>query len=147
MNQAEQDFASLFSPDVITYPTREQDMFEHWDICVDGKKIDVKGRKKINRFDNNPQDEYHFLEIKNVRGNVGWCYGKSDVIAFQVSGGWIMVETEKLRKLITEKVQKVWVNKSGDCLYKLYRRRDRLDTITMVKTSDLQTISYDFIKI
>lgn len=147
MNQAEQDFASLFPSDILKYPTREQDMFEHWDISVDGKKIDVKGRKKINRFDSNPQDQYHFLEIKNVRGNTGWCYGKSDSIAFQVSSGWIMVETEKLRKLISEKVEKVWVQRSGDCLYKLYRRRDRLDILTMVKTSDLIDISYDFIKI
>ena len=60
MNKAEQDFASLFSSDIITYPTREQDMFEHWDICVDGKKSMLKVERKLTDLTTIPKTSITF---------------------------------------------------------------------------------------
>jgi hypothetical protein len=59
-----------------------QDMHEHWDVegILDGKllKFDVKGMKKVNRWDNKKQDDIAWVEGTNVRGKPGWvkdCLG------------------------------------------------------------------------
>ena len=52
---------------------------------------------------------------------------------------------EDLQKLVKDKVQKEWVSSSKECLYKLYRRKGRKDTVTMVHNMDLVEISYKII--
>lgn len=141
----EKEFADLFPRSILVYPSREQDMFEHWDICIDGVKYDVKAMKKISRGDDLPTNIFNFLEIKNVRGNKGWVYGDADAFAFETHNKWIIVLKEDLQNLIKTKVKKVWVNKSSDCLYKLYRRSGRKDCITMVHNMDLVEVSHTLI--
>jgi hypothetical protein len=71
----------------VKWATREQDMFEHWDM--EGKleketyKFDVKDMKKFNRSDDKVQDEMALVELKNVRGNDGWMHGKADLVVFK----------------------------------------------------------------
>jgi hypothetical protein len=42
----------LKNKDIIKYPTREENMFEHWDVQYGSKKYDVKTIKRINRHSN-----------------------------------------------------------------------------------------------
>lgn len=138
----ETEFADLFPKENLRYPSKEQDMFEHWDIEVQGIKFDVKALKKINRRDSDTTNLFNFLEIKNVRGNAGWVYGEADAFAFETQNKWILVYKKDIQSLISEKVQKEWVQKSSECLYKLYRRAGRKDCITMVHNMDLVERSF-----
>lgn len=123
----------------------EQDMKEHWDIKVFAN-IDVKGIKRIDRnsdFDEN----FHWVEIKNVLGHNGWVYAENvDYFAFETFDYFILVEKEKLQELIKEKVKKEYVKTPREALYKLYRRKDRKDLISLVKTIDLIYICDKIIK-
>ena len=47
--------------------TEKEDITEHWDISTN-IKFDVKGLKKTKRSDDEPNENIHWLEIKN--GNV-----------------------------------------------------------------------------
>lgn len=141
----EREFGLLFDQSKVVYSNAHQDMKEHWDVQVDGVKFDVKAMKRISRSDSSPTNLYNFLELKNVRGNPGWLYGKADAVAFETENKWILVKLKDLQELAATKVQKIYVKKSKDSLYKLYRRFERLDLVTMVHSMDLVEISYDII--
>ena len=88
--------------------SREDDMFKHIDFYWQSPKkgiiaIDVKGIKKNKRSDNNKDDSIHWIEMKNVRGNDGWVYGKSDYIAFLTKKQILFVKLDTLRKFAEEK--------------------------------------------
>lgn len=58
--------------------------------------IDVKSMKKSNRKDATPDDQIHWIELQNVRGNPGWIYGKADFIAFELMNSWLIISRKKL---------------------------------------------------
>jgi len=118
--------------------TEEQDINEHWDVSTD-IKFDIKGLKKAKRSDENPNENIHWLEIKNVNGDSGWVYGKADYFVFETIDYWIIVDKSDLQEFIKKKIQKEWVTTAT--LYKLYRRKDRKDVITLVKTIDLMYLA------
>jgi hypothetical protein len=133
---AEKRFASLlFCP---VEATKEQNIFEHWDV-LDGKfKYDVKAMKKFRRSDDYPTDRIHYVELKNVNGDDGWLYGKADRIAFETRRYWLIVSRLELQKAIDGMdMQK------SDCPapYKLYSRKGRSDLMTLVPTIDLLSMA------
>ena len=135
---SEIEFYNMF--DNIRWATKEEDMFGHFDVVINGNiKVDIKGLKKINRTDANSTDDIHFIEFQNVRGETGWAKGKADYIAFEQTDCFIIVNRESMlnmcRSLITDRT--IYNTKE---LYKLYRRKNRLDVMTMIKTSDLTNI-------
>lgn len=133
----EKAFASIFNR---TEPsTKEQDIFEHFDLSI---KVDVKGLKKINRSDEKPNEQFHYIEIKNVNGKVGWMYGKADFFAFETNDYWILVGKKQLQELIAEKCAK---KEKGRGIYQLRQREGRQDLITIVPTLDLCYISTEII--
>lgn len=119
--------------------TRKQDIEEHWDVSVhfDGEPVlvDVKGMKKVWRYDPTPNENYHYIEILNVQGKPGWLYGSAGFIAFETENYWLLVDTDKLRDMVSKLVKKEQVDKPT--LYKIYRREGRLDVMTLVKTMDI----------
>jgi hypothetical protein len=66
----EQNFAKNLNNPV--WANDYQDMQEHWDVqgTLDGQllKFDVKGMKKVNRWDNKQQNDIAWVEGTNVRG-------------------------------------------------------------------------------
>lgn len=128
--------------------TEREDIYDHIDFkIVKTFNVDVKSLKKISRGDNSIQEDYHYLEIKNVHSNKGWCYSeKTTHFIFETIDSWIVVEKEKLQELIKKKVKKEYVKTAKESLYKLYNREGRKDCISMVKTIDLMNISEEIIK-
>lgn len=126
----EDEFAKFFNK--VTKSSREQDIKEHWDFNV---KFDVKMLKKINR-NGVPDENIHWIEIKNVRGDRGWLFGEADYFAFETEDYWAVIEKEDLQKIIKKKCtdKKIYDKKY---LYKFYSRKGRNDIITMIKTLDL----------
>jgi hypothetical protein len=79
-----------------------------------------------------------------VRGETGWLYGQADFFAFETIDYWIVVARDDLQEFIKNTVVKEQVY--TPTLYKMYRRRDRKDIITLVKTIDLMYISSSVIR-
>lgn len=109
---------------------KNQNMFEHWDVQVNGITYDVKTEKKLNRSDIDTCDVV-WLELTNVRGNEGWLRGKAEKIAFYQDEAFYIVDREKLLAFTLNLV-------NSDVFYftkqhaKWYRRRNRKDIITYV---------------
>ena len=139
MNQAELDFFNMF--DDIKKSDRESDMFGHYDfIIADKVKVDVKGAKKINRYDQAPHHDTHYIEFKNVRGNKGWVYGEADYIAFEYYDTFVFVKRVNIIELCKSKILDKSI-KNYKSIYGLYRREGREDLITLIPTKDLIDIS------
>jgi hypothetical protein len=131
----------------ISASTKEQNIDEHWDYLVekDGQefKVEVKAEKRIHRNDDNAQANYTWVEIQNVRGKVGWLFGKADLIAFQKESTFIFVKRLDLLALVNKKVDLVAkVRDPKDALYKIYRREGRKDKLTLLPMSDIEEINF-----
>jgi hypothetical protein len=127
----------------ITWATAEQDIKEHWDIegvlPILGDtpfKFDVKGLKKINRFDNDFQNDSTWIEGTNVRGDKGWIKGNANYIVFERASGWLVIDRELLYRWVLRKLRENGV-KQGKGLYKIYTRFGRQDKLTLINFNDL----------
>lgn len=138
---AERAFANLL--DNPKFSSSQEDQLEHWDVKFE-TKIDVKGLKKIKRSDLEVNEHIHWLEIKNVQGKPGSCYGEADFLAFELKFYWIIVSKENLQNFISKNIKKEWVTEPT--LYKLYQRTGRKDVLTLVTSYDLCYISSNIIK-
>ena len=123
----------------VEYATKEEDIYDHWDIKM-SIKVDVKAMKKVNRSDETPNENIHYVELKNVHGKKGWLYGDADYFAFETCDYFILVSKVKLQEFIANKCKTKELS-SYPQLYKLYSRDKRQDVITLVKTIDLIFIS------
>ncbi|KXK16050.1 MAG: hypothetical protein UZ14_CFX002000086 [Chloroflexi bacterium OLB14] len=84
-----------------------------------------------------------WIELHSVRkNNKGWLYaGKADLIAFELSKSFIIVERVELINLVEKLVDfESKVSSAKDALYKVYSRKDRYDVLTMIKSADLAGI-------
>jgi hypothetical protein len=129
----EDDFSALFTN--VTPSTKEEDMYEHWDLKIEAK-IDVKSLKKESRSDLFYNENFHWVELKNVRGKLSWLYGDADFFAFETEDYWIIVDKIILQEFIANKTKGKEIGTSKDT-YELYRRENRKDVIVKVKTIDL----------
>jgi hypothetical protein len=130
---SETEFSKLFTN--VTPSTKEQDIYEHWDLKLT-TNIDVKAIKKENRGDVVYNENFHWIELKNVRGKLGWLYGEADFFAFETNDYWVLVEKLKLQDFIKTKMVGKEVGKIKDP-YELYQRDGQKDVIVKVKTIDL----------
>lgn len=117
----------------------KEDRYDHVDFWLsfmgDGSwGVDVKGS-------NLP--EYIWCEFKNVAGELGWMYGKSSIIAFEMPevGGFVIVGTEELKDYCEKETSEEVVSSKINAYKKRYTRKDRQDVITYVTLHDLQTLS------
>lgn len=132
-----------YCDDILRISSPEEDMKEHWDceIVIDNQKmkVDVKGLKRLSKDNPLPNENSHWVELKNVNGNIGWLYGKADAFAFELYNYWLIVKKNELVNLINKNIVREF--KKGE-FYHLYRRQNRKDEIVLVPTSDLEKISW-----
>ena len=138
----EQNFAKNLKDPI--WANDYQDMQEHWDVqgTLDGQllKFDVKGMKKVNRWDNKQQDDIAWVEGTNVRGKPGWVKGKADYIVFERTDHWLLVQRQELLEHVESKLKENNFQK-GKGVYQIYQREGRLDKITMVQFEDIEKIN------
>ena len=137
------DFAKNYNiptSDII-FATPYEDMYEHFDVAVRRRsgihKFDVKGLRKINRWDSAINPDVCYLEFVNVNGDDGWPYGKSNFIAFEQLHTWIVVMRESLVDYIEYKVNDTTIYDYKEP-YKLYSRYERKDVITLAYIKDIK---------
>jgi len=129
----------------VSESSNEQDRIEHWDFFMESKKynknyrVEVKGIKKISKWDAHPQDAFVWIEIHGKQSyNNGWINGKADLIAFEMKDVFILVKRIDLFKFVQKKLSLNIVKHSWDALYKRYQPKG--DTVlTLIKKSDLET--------
>jgi hypothetical protein len=138
----EQNFAKNLKDPI--WANDYQDMQEHWDVqgTLDGQllKFDVKGMKKVNRWDNKQQDDIAWVEGTNVRGKPGWVKGKADYIVFERTDHWLLVQRQELLEHVESKLKENNFQK-GKGVYQIYQREGRQDKITMVPFEDIEKIN------
>jgi hypothetical protein len=105
-------------------------------------KVEVKGKKRIDRSDANPQEELVWIELHGVRiHDAGWLFGKADLIAFQMDASFRIVKRLDLVALVCKMIDyKSKVNSPKDALYKAYSRAGRSDILTMLRSEDLKQV-------
>ena len=99
--------------------------------------VDVKARKKVSRYSDEYDDENVWIEFNNVRGNLGWLYGKADKIAFERDFDFVLVDRESLREYCEATVSPVIVKSTAEAIYKSFQREGRKDVISRVPMKDI----------
>jgi hypothetical protein len=125
--------------------SRDENIGEHWDFQItkdmEKFKVEVKSSKRIHRNDNQAQTDFIWVELRNVRGEVGWLFGVADLIAFEKESAFIFVKRLDLLKVVNQKVNLVAKVKQADAaLYKIYTRDGRKDKLTLLRAGDLENI-------
>jgi DNA-binding Lrp family transcriptional regulator len=101
--------------------------------------------KKWKRENPEPTDRMHYVELRNVHGELGWLYGEADYIVFETRRYWIVVNRRSLMPYIEGLTEKDERSAEPE-VYKLYQRTGRQDLMTVVPTVDLLAISEEIIK-
>ncbi|MFN8383618.1 MAG: hypothetical protein U0V02_16855 [Anaerolineales bacterium] len=131
----------------VSASTREQNIDEHWDYLIEKEdqvfKVEVKAEKRIERSDHDLQSKFIWVELRNVRGKVGWLFGKADLIAFEREKTFFFVKRLDLLATVNQKVNLVAKVKSAkDALYKIYTREGRKDKVTLLPSHDVESIQF-----
>lgn len=133
----------------VTLASKNENIYKHIDLklSIYDKSsnanqiitVDVKSRKKTNRKDSSVNDDWTWIEYRNVQGEKGWILGQATHIAFERAEDFIIFPRQKLARWTKENLKELgypFARNAGDSRYKLYRRDGRLDLITQIKISD-----------
>ena len=122
--------------------TDMEDIYQHvdfWAVGSDGHTygFDAKSMKRLSR--SQPvQDEWSFVEWRNVVGKPGWLVEGSDMIAFERSDGMLIVRRLDLLQFCRRHVNRdVWVDSACESRYCMYSRPGRKDAISLFRFNDL----------
>jgi len=135
---------------IVRKSSLSEDRYKHIDFFLEQDhfkySVDVKARKKTARGDVKVNDEWTWIEFKNVLGRKGWLYGEADYIAFERAGDFLMINRENLVKFCEDKVDlKTMVSRAYQAEYKVYQRKGRKDLITRVRMDDLANLEGNII--
>lgn len=131
----------------VSASSKDENIDDHWDYLIEKTgevfKVEVKSQKRIRRGDKTEQTDFTWVELRNVRGKVGWLFGKADLIAFEKESSFLFVKRLDLLAVVNKKVNLVAkVRTPADAVYKIYIREGRKDKITLLPTSDVEEIKF-----
>lgn len=104
----------------------------------------MKAMKRIQRSDNDVQDEWTWVELHGVRPkDDGWLHGEAKLIAFETRDSFLIVKRLDLINLVHKYVNfDMNVNYAREAQYKVYQRSGRSDKITLIETDRIREILY-----
>ena len=124
--------------------SKADNIASHIDIILDKQasdktwSVDVKAMKKTSRSASSAQDQYVWIEFKNVQGNKGWLYGKADIIAFELENTFALVNRERLADWCEKNVDMTKTVKSpAEAIKKVYTRKGRKDQISLIPIKEI----------
>ena len=127
-------------------PATGMEQFDHIDFHLTSEEdegtmtamVDVKSRKRIDRSDNDFNDEWIWIEFKNVRGKEGWIHGVADFIAFETEDSFILSYRKELCDWCLDHVDiESTVSSPQEAEYKAYSRKGKQDLIARVLREDI----------
>tara|TARA_Y100001973_G_scaffold103762_1_gene171812 strand:- start:959 stop:1513 length:555 start_codon:yes stop_codon:yes gene_type:complete len=155
-HKAESDFASLAESKGwnVSKASRSDNMYKHIDFILRDMEnldsehclVDVKSRKKTSRKDKKFNDDWIWLEFKNVQGKDGWLLGSSTHIVFEREKEFVLVPRDELfnwaKQAIADRnggkiTVKCKAKNAKDARYKYYTRWNRNDLLTQVNYEDM----------
>lgn len=120
----------------------EDDIYKHvdfWAVGNDGRAygFDAKAMKSLSR--GNPvQDEWAFVEWRNVYGGAGWLVRGCDILVFERESDIILMRRSALLDFCRRKTRRnVRAQRACEAMYCVYTREGRRDEISLFKFSDL----------
>lgn len=128
--------------------SRNEDMRKHIDVFIRKNNrtfsVDVKAPKRPSRHSTSNFMETTWIEIENVRGDVGWIYGEQDLIAFDFDDKFILVKRTELMSYIESIIvlEKNITSNIRNADYSLYQRPGRKDIISRISSSDLYMLEH-----
>ena len=132
----------------ISYPTKQQDIYDHWDVCGvlpiisnDKHKFDVKSSGKLKYSTDKIIMDSIWVEGTNISGKDGWVKGKADFIVFERETSWFVVNRKELLNLTMQKLKENNFKK-GKGIYLIHTRDGRKDKVTQVLFNDMKEINY-----
>lgn len=143
----EAEFASDFckarglSSSLVEEASKEDDIYRHIDIWIGSNSFDVKAAKKTNRSDVLPNYNIHWVELRNVNGDKGWLFGQADYIAFELETTWCICPRTSLIQSLRSKIDFSSFTTNRDDMFKVYRRKNRLDAIVKVDSEFLTKVT------
>jgi len=145
---AESSFSGLLATRGSVREASTPEQMQHVDfiLTTNGQEIkyEVKARKKVMRGHAQATDETVWIEFLNVRGDLGWLYGKAHYIAFERADDFVIVNREKLIEMAEAKCQlQQKVSSAGQALYRGYTRYGRNDLVSMVYMTDIESIAHE----
>lgn len=143
---AEKRFADKYLKNII-YPTKQQDIYEHWDVegtlnYIDNNKykFDVKSSGKLKDSTEDNIINSVWVEGTNISGNCGWVKGKADYIVFEREETWFVINRKELLDLTMKKLKENNFKK-GRGIYLIHTRNGRKDKVTQVLFQDMKTVN------
>lgn len=125
--------------------SENENMFDHTDFRLTNEhgtvSMDVKARKKKNRQNKKYDDEWVWIEFKNVNGDDGWIYGKADYIVFEREFDFVLIPRKKLLNWTLQAMKKhnpeeLKAKSVNSAKYRLYKRFRRFDSITQIELKE-----------
>ena len=109
----------------VIHANKDANVYKHVDLYLTQNhnvtSVDVKARKKLSRRDDKYNDDFTWIEFKNVRGNDGWLYGKADKIVFEREKDFVLVNRDMLQRFCEDVITLI---KLDDVLHELYTTND-----------------------
>lgn len=147
---AEDEFSRLAKlRGFLVKPATGMEQFDHVDFHLTSEEedglmtamVDVKARKRKKRSDSYVQDEWIWVEFKNVRGKDGWLYGLADFIAFETEESFILSFRKELVDWCESKIDlKDKVYSAEEAEYMPYTRKGKQDLISMIQLRDIENL-------
>ncbi len=147
---AEEEFSRLAKlRGFVVKPATGMEQFDHVDFHLTSDEedgimtamVDVKARKRVNRTDREVQDEWIWIEFKNVSGKDGWLHGISDFIAFETEESFILSFRKELADWCESHVDsKTKVKTPEEATYCMYTRKGKQDLLSLIKMGDIENL-------
>ena len=127
-------------------PATGMEQFDHIDFHLTSDEedgvmtamVDVKSRKRIKRTDDRFQDEWIWIELKNVRGKEGWLHGLADFIAFETTDSFILSFRKELADWCEAHIDLgIKVKSPEESKYCVYTRKGKQDLLSLIKVEDI----------
>lgn len=120
-----------------------QDSKEHIDYFfkLNGKELSVDLKSNKNLLDKdfgNPDYDWIWVELKNVRGEAGSLHGKADLIGIVFPDKVLLVGRKALLEMFERKCTNRTAPSRDEAFYSFYTRAGRKDVISKVSLTDVQ---------
>jgi hypothetical protein len=100
--------------------------------------------KRESRIDESLNQEWVWIEFRNVRGEVGWLFGKANWIAFETADSFLIIDRHDLYQHVRRAVDReAKVETAREAKYKTYTRKGRPDQIAQIRLEDLRKIKLE----